>query len=367
MENLAHTLLGLTLAKSGLERTTPLATTTLVISSNLPDVDAVTRLASSAISYLEYHRGFTHSFLGLAILSALLTLLILYFDRRFRLRRDPFLRPVRGMRIFALAYLGGLGHLFMDFTNSYGVRPFLPFSNRWIYGDIAFVVDPWIWFILGASILWLTPKTTMRITFWLAAGVVMSLLVAFAFREPQDGQIIIPLAVRMIWFAVLAIVILGAALRWGRAGERLARYSLLILAIYYSGMWMAHQSALKRARESSPLGQARSTAVWPMPANPLLWQSVIAGKDSVYTRYISLSDSTQEWRKQSILEERFISALRSSEEARIFLDFMRYGAAIIEEREDGYTVALRDLRFPLRMNVELDRNLAVRSVNARWY
>ncbi|MCI0490896.1 MAG: metal-dependent hydrolase [Blastocatellia bacterium] len=367
MENLAHTLLGLTLAKSGLERATPLATATLIISSNLPDIDAVTRLASSAISYLEYHRGFTHSLVGLAVLSAVLTLLIVYYDRRFRLRRDPFLRPVRGVRIFALAYLGGLGHVFMDFTNSYGVRPFLPFSNRWFYGDIAFVVDPWIWLILGSAVVWLTAKTPARIIFWLIAGTAMSLLMALAFREPQDGQTIIPPAVRVIWFAALAIVILGAALRWGRAGEKLARYSLLILAIYYSGMWVAHRSALDRARKSSPVETAHSAAAWPMPANVLLWQSVIAGDDLVYTRYINLSDSTGEWRKENALEERFVGALRRSEEARTFLDFMRYGTAIVEEREDGYTVTLRDLRFPLRMNAVLDRDLAVRSVSARWY
>jgi hypothetical protein len=261
MENLTHTLLGLALAKSGLERATPLATATLVISSNLPDIDAVTRLASSAISYLEYHRGFTHSFAGLAVLSALLTLIILYFDRRFRLRRDPFQRPVRGARIFAISYLGGLGHLFMDFTNSYGV----------------------------------------------------------------------------------------------------------ILAVYYSGMWMAYSSALEQARRSSPIEAARSTSAWPMPANPLFWQSMIAGDNLVYTRYINLAGSTSEWHEESALEERFVEALRKSEEARIFLDFMRYGAATVEEREDGYLVALRDLRFPLQMKVVLDRELAVRSVSARWY
>ena len=103
-----------------------------------------------------------------------------------------------------------------------------------------------------------------------------------------------------------------------------------------------------------------------MPANPLFWQSVIAGDNLVYTRYISLAGSTGEWRKESALEERFVRALGKSEEARIFLDFMRYGAARVEEREDGYLIALRDLRFPLRMNVVLDRELAVRSVSARW-
>ncbi|HKG21495.1 MAG TPA: metal-dependent hydrolase, partial [Blastocatellia bacterium] len=98
MENLAHTLFGLTLAKAGLERVTPLATTTLVISSNLPDADVVMRFRGGALSYLEHHRGLTHSFVGLVALSALLTLFLVYLDRKVRLRRDLFRRPIRPWR-----------------------------------------------------------------------------------------------------------------------------------------------------------------------------------------------------------------------------------------------------------------------------
>ena len=167
MENLAHTLLGLSFAKGGLERATPLATTALVISSNLPDIDVLWRLEGGTASYLDHHRGFTHGFVGLAVLAAALTLGLMFMDRRFRLRRDPFRRPLRPVRIFLLAYLGGLGHTFMDFTNVYGVRPLLPFSSRWFYGDLAFVVDPWIWLILGSAVVWLTTTDAARTFFWI--------------------------------------------------------------------------------------------------------------------------------------------------------------------------------------------------------
>src|SRR5215510_7986419 len=100
MDNFAHTLLGLSLAKAGLERATPLATTALVISSNLPDIDNLTWLKGGALSALESHRGFTHGFLGLAILAGVLTLVLAFLDRRFRLRTDPFRRPLRPARIF---------------------------------------------------------------------------------------------------------------------------------------------------------------------------------------------------------------------------------------------------------------------------
>src|SRR5947207_8042078 len=219
MENLAHTLLGLSFAKGGLERATPLATTALVISSNLPDVDVFSRVGGGTVSYLEYHRGFTHGFVGLAILAAALTLALMFIDRRFRLRRDPFRRPLRPLRIFLLAYLGGLGHTFMDFTNVYGVHPLLPFSNRWFYGDLAFVVDPWIWLILGSSVVWLTTTDAARNLIWLIIGTLAALVVGFALRHPYDPALLtVPTTTRAIWFVGLAIILTGCAFRWRRAG-----------------------------------------------------------------------------------------------------------------------------------------------------
>ena len=73
MENLAHTLLGLSFAKAGLERSTPLATTALVLSSNLIDVDVVVQLTGGLTACLEHHRGFTHGFVGAAVVAAGLT------------------------------------------------------------------------------------------------------------------------------------------------------------------------------------------------------------------------------------------------------------------------------------------------------
>lgn len=369
MENLAHTLLGLSFAKAGLERATPLATTALVISSNLPDIDVLGRLEGGTASYLEVHRGFTHGFVGLVILAATVTFALMFVDRRFRLRRDPFRRPLRPLRIFALAYLGGLGHAFMDFTNVYGVRPLLPFSNRWFYGDIAFVVDPWIWLILGSAVVWLTTTDAARTLFWFVIGVIAALVVALALRHPYDSQALtVPTAARVIWFVGLAVIIAGTLLRWGGAGERLAKYALFVLALYYGGMWMAHGSAMKEAQNSLKVGGVISMAVWPAPANPLLWQAAAATSDAVYTRNIDLSNRQEQWRELPALDPKLADALRRSSEGRIFLDFMRYGTADVEARADGTTVvSLRDLRFELRMRVELDRELNVTSADVRWF
>lgn len=369
MENLAHTLLGLSFAKAGLERATPLATTALVISSNLPDIDVLARVGTDTGAYLEYHRGFTHGFLGLGILAAALTVVLMIVDRRFRLRRDLFRRPLRPARIFLLAYLGGLGHTFMDFTNVYGVRPLLPFSGRWFYGDLVFVVDPFIWLILGAAVVWLTTTDALRSFFWLVIGTIAALVVALALRHPYESQsLMVPTAARVVFFCGLAVIVLGTLLRWGRGGEKLARYALFVLILYYGGMWMAHRSALREAENSLRVGGVTQMAVWPAPANPLLWQAAAKTGDAVYVRNIDLTNRQEQWRELPILDPNIGNALRRSAEARSFLDFLRFGTANVEERSDGTTVVnIRDLRFDLRLKAELDRDSNINSIEVRWF
>jgi hypothetical protein len=62
----AHALVGLTLAKSGLEKRSPFATTALVIGANLPDVDGVNYLIS-ADQALYFRRGWTRGFAAILV------------------------------------------------------------------------------------------------------------------------------------------------------------------------------------------------------------------------------------------------------------------------------------------------------------
>ena len=49
----------------------------------------------------------------------------------------------------------------MDFTNSYGVRLLMPFSERWFYGDALYIVDPWLYSLLGVG--WWLARSTRRV------------------------------------------------------------------------------------------------------------------------------------------------------------------------------------------------------------
>jgi inner membrane protein len=66
MDPLAHTLFGATMAEAGLKRKTALATATLIIGANIPDVDAVAMFVSSDYA-LQVRRGWTHGILALMV------------------------------------------------------------------------------------------------------------------------------------------------------------------------------------------------------------------------------------------------------------------------------------------------------------
>lgn len=141
MEPVTHFLFGAAMGRAGLNRKTALATATLTLAAEAADLDVLSRFGGSAFS-LNHHRGFTHSFLGIPLVATVVVGFIYFLWRlRGRKTRNPNLPPRWGL-LFTYACLAGLSHILLDFTNNYGVRPFWPFSERWISWDIVFIVEP---------------------------------------------------------------------------------------------------------------------------------------------------------------------------------------------------------------------------------
>jgi inner membrane protein len=145
MDNLCHSLIGMAMSRAGLHKRTALATSTLVIANNLPDID-VGVFATNTLA-MSFRRGWTHGVLAQATLPLALTGAMLLYDR-YRTKKSPD-DVVRPAQILLMSYVGVLLHVFMDFTNSYGVRLLMPFSERWFYGDALYIVDPWLYLTLG--------------------------------------------------------------------------------------------------------------------------------------------------------------------------------------------------------------------------
>lgn len=156
MDNLCHTLVGAALGEAGLKRKTPLAMATLLIGANLPDVDAVS-YAWGPVTALGFRRGWTHGVLAMAVGPIVLAGAVLAWDRLVRRRRNPAARPALPWWLLVLAALAVWTHPLLDFLNTYGVRWLMPFSDRWHYGDTLFILDPWVWLMLGAGV-WLTSR-----------------------------------------------------------------------------------------------------------------------------------------------------------------------------------------------------------------
>src|SRR5207247_336834 len=106
----------------------------------------------SAPAYLVYHRGITHSFVGAVIEIVVLTGLV-GLILTLRTRADAGARPPwRWIAVCVAAAVAS--HLYLDWQGSYGLRPFLPWSGRWYYGDWVAIVDSFFWAVPLVALAW---------------------------------------------------------------------------------------------------------------------------------------------------------------------------------------------------------------------
>jgi len=156
MDNVTHSLVGYTLARAGAGRGMPGAALTLVLASNVPDIDIVAAFDGGTVAYLAAHRGASHGVaasVGLGALVAAVVTGALWV--RGRWRGEPLARPRAVLlRTWALAVLGVLLHIAMDVPTSYGTRVLAPFTGTWYALDWLPIIDVYLWAVLVAGIAW---------------------------------------------------------------------------------------------------------------------------------------------------------------------------------------------------------------------
>jgi inner membrane protein len=95
-----------------------------------PDSDIVTRIFGDSHTYLEHHRGASHSAPGLLALSAACAGLV------------AALTPgVNWLQLFPWTLAGALSHVTLDLMNPYGTKVAWPFSRKRFAFDILMIVD----------------------------------------------------------------------------------------------------------------------------------------------------------------------------------------------------------------------------------
>ena len=141
MDNLAHSLIGIGVARCGLSRRFgPGTTVTMVIASNLPDIDALWTMADPWDRFM-LRRTHTHALVMLPVLAALLAVAL-----RWRYREQSW------RTLFGLSLLGLGLHVAFDLVNAFGVVIFWPFSMRRVELESVFIIDVLLWLLMLAPI-----------------------------------------------------------------------------------------------------------------------------------------------------------------------------------------------------------------------
>jgi inner membrane protein len=187
MDNICHTLVGAAIGEAGLKRRTRLATPVLIVAANLPDIDVL--VFATDMPSVAFRRGWTHGALAQVLLPVGLTALVAAVARVRRRggRADPRDGPPLHLPwILALSFIGVVSHVMLDYLNTYGVRLLTPLDWRWFYGDAVFIIDVWLWAVLGSGI-WLArrlgrPRPAQGALAFAAGYVVLMLLSAQASR-----------------------------------------------------------------------------------------------------------------------------------------------------------------------------------------
>ena len=291
VDNICHTLVGAALARTGLRRRTPLASATMMIGANFPDIDVLSVAFGNSLAF---RRGLTHGIPALIVSPFVLTVLILLWDR-YRRRGES---PVLPVQILLLATIAIWTHPTLDWMNSYGMRWLMPLDGTWFYGDSLFIVDPWLLIVLGAGV-WFSRQLEKK----------------------------------------------NAANPW-----KPARIAVGIAAAYIVSMLGLQDRAERLARRQlEETGKAREKlVVSASPANPLSWRvhaddgaQYSIGDVDVLTGQIDLSAGTLD--KGASLPG-VADAVRS-EEARAFMDWARLPFYRIEQTPEGTAVRITDARY----------------------
>jgi inner membrane protein len=302
MDNICHTLVGAALGEAGLKHRTRHGNLTLMIAANLPDIDVLV-FATNTLP-VSFRRGWTHGVLAQALLPLALTAVVVALSRRRghpageRTMGDP---PVRVLWLLALSYLGLSSHVFLDYLNNYGVRLLAPVDWRWFYGDALFIIDIWLWVMVGAGV-WLSRRMSRP--------------------APARGALL---------FAACYIVAMLVA-----AGA--ARASVF--------------EAWRSLRGTAP----RAVMVGPLPVTPFQRQVIVDAGDHYESGRFSWSRGSMALSAVTVAKNGAapeVARARESTAVRSFLVWSRFPYWELTAADDGTTVTVKDMRFGDRFSASV--------------
>jgi inner membrane protein len=355
LDNLTHSLVGLTAAKAGLERLSPGASLLCILAANSPDSDVAILLFGDRWDYLQHHRGITHAIIGTAFLALLLPLIFYGIDRLWaRVRRHPPKVKFRGLLIASL--IVSATHPLLDWTNNYGVRPLLPWSPRWFYGDLVFIIDPFMWVVLGGAAFLLVSKTKVSKFVWTTIAAIITFLIVVS---PRAGDLTNRTFLAGFWIVALVLIIVlfvtGARERWG---SKIAFAAFAVVLLYWASLAILHGRALDRGEEEAQRIAAPNSetvgrlAVMPTLANPLRWDCVFETDLATYRFPIMVNGNTPagrviRYQKPTGALAAALEEISGQKPSQVFLGFARFPVARLADPSctTQTLVQLADLRY----------------------
>lgn len=352
MDNLTHSLVGLAAAKAGLEKLSPGATTLCVLAANAPDGDIVVLAFGDRWTFLQHHRGITHAIVGVIVLAVLLPLLFFAVDRVLSRFRDQSPKTkIKGLLI--ASFIASATHPFLDWTNNYGIRFFLPWSQKWSYGDLVFIVDPYLWLILGGAGFLLTAKTRFLKFIWAFIAAILTFLII---ASPRSNALPNPRLIALLWFIVLiALIVLlikDARERWGR---KIAFVGIALVLCYWTFLGFAHSRAIAwGSEEAAKMATANGETVarlaaMPRLANPFRWDCVFETDRAMYRFELGLigNETANEPVRYAKAAPDLINTVSQQRPGRVFLNFARFPVMQLADPDctARTLVQLADLRY----------------------
>jgi inner membrane protein len=260
-----------------------------------------------------------------------------------------------------------LTHPTLDWLNNYGLRWLMPFDGRWFYGDAVFIIDPWLWLVLGGAAFMAYSASARALAAWCAFWALASVLVL----TTAD----VPLAARALWviglvaaFMVRRRFVNGAG---AEAALRSAARAALAVAAVYVGALAAldgsERSLVRAELGARGIGAIEQVMVAPVAANPFAGEVVVATADSYYVgRWHWLATPRLVLNEAAIPKrtaEPAFAAAAQTPGAQRFLTWARFPYVEVESDADGLVVRFLDARYYatgrlLGPVVRLDRNLA---------
>ena len=328
MDPLTHGLASFALQRGFFPRVSWRGVLAIISAGVIADLDWFTS-RSSPLAYLTWHRTVTHSLLFVFLL-ALAALAFSFMTSRKTTTDKP-------SEFFWIAITAATSlHILMDMTQADAVAPLWPFSDKRFSLDIAPSIDPWLFAILIAAIVF--PELVRLVTDEIGARS----------KRPR-----------------------------GRTG---AIIGLALAVTYFGSRALFHSNAIASLEARTIAGESpHRVAAFPDSLSPFLWHSIVETESALHLATmrsmggeVTYATGVTTLRKPD--PSTILSAAQTSPATITFLKFARFPRATVLKESEGYSVEIQDLKDQameektrvIFADINLDNSAKVVSSELQW-